>query len=159
MSEQVSSTNLSPSGEATVPTLTPVQALQRASVVIITVGIIQLAGTFLPYLAATTGSNPPSAGLQSGVPLFANGWSRLLFAAGLTYVLCGLPIRFRFRPAIWIGMTAALAQAGVFVFLACLGIRAGIRSGDPGTLTMGVLLFGSIASIHLFVLRWLWLAR
>jgi len=140
--------------------LTAKQAAQRASVVVLTVGMVELGGILIPVLfpALVGNSGNGGSGLSSGLGSM-NGWMMVLGLSGLVYLLCGIPIRFRFGPALWAGMVAALAQVIVFVMLVILGIVAGVRSGNPGTLTMGVVVFGTIASIHYFVLRWLWAAR
>lgn len=143
--------------------LTAAHSVERASMVILTVGVIQLLGVLMPLLVPggeQAGSGAGKDGSSSTASSFVlNGWTITLGITGVVYLFCGIPIRFRYKPAVWVGMTAALAQAIVFVILALFGIVAGIRTRDPGTLTMGVLIFGTIASIHLFVLRWLWTAR
>ena len=139
--------------------LTAAQSVQRASTVIMAVGVIQLIGVLMP-LFVPGGEQTESGAAGEPVSSFRfNGWTITLGITGMVYLLCGIPIRFQFKPAVWAGMTAALAQAIVFIVLAVLGIVAGIRTRDPGTLAMGILVFGTIASIHLFVLRWLWAAR
>ncbi len=137
------------------PVLTPTQAAQRACSVLITVGIVQVIGLTLPFVApfSTTGGGDES--VITGInPLVVS-----LAITGVVYVLVGIPVRFQVRPAIWCGLIAALAQTIIFSILSLFAIIAGIRTMDPGSLTMGILLFGTIASIHFFVMRWLWLAR
>jgi len=140
-----------------VVALTPAQAAQRASVVVLTVGMVELGGILIMVLfPALVGKG--GGGISEGVRSL-NGWMVVLGLSGLVYLLCGIPIRFRWGPAMWGGMVAACAQVIVFVMMVILGFAAGVRTGDPGTMTMGVVVFGTIASIHYFVLRWLWVAR
>lgn len=131
------------------PTLTPEQARRRASSVAAAIGFAQMAVVIGVWLV--------SASRDSSFP--ATGWPLASFLAGPVYLLAAWPIRRGVMVAIWIGMVAAFSQVIVFGGLALLSIVAALRAGGPGQMTLGVLLFGSVASIHAFLLRWLWHGR
>lgn len=130
------------------PTVSSGHARQRTSTVMMTVGLTQvlpLALTWLAGIAEMTGR------LQD-----KRDWLAAVALGGAAYVATALPVRFGWRPALWLGLSAAAAQAGVFILLALLAVIAAFNAGTPASMTMGVLLFGSIASLHLFIARWIW---
>lgn len=130
------------------PACSPAQARQRTSAVMMTVGLTQLLPLALSLLPAAGGMGERLASQR--------GWLAAVALGGALYVLSAVPIRLGGRAALWLALGAAATQAGVFILLAVLAIIAAINTGSPGSMTMGVLLFGSIASLHLFIARWLW---
>ncbi len=123
--------------------LTPEHARQRASVVMVVIGLTQL----LPFVLAMLPLEM-TAGL-----LERRAWLAAAAIGGGVYVLTALPVRFNIRPMAWLALAAATSQAMVFIALAVLVVVAAIGAGSPGSMTMGVLLFGSVASLHIFVAR------
>ncbi len=123
-------------------------ARQRTSTVMMTIGLTQLLPLALSLLA---GTGETAQRLTS-----QRGWLTAVALGGAVYVLAALPVRLGWRPATWLALAASAGQAGVFILLALLAIIAAFSAGSPGSMTMGVLLFGSIASLHLFIARWLW---
>jgi len=123
-------------------------ARQRVSAVMMTVGLTQVLPLALSWL--------PGIGEMTGRLQEQRGWLAAVALGGAVYVLTALPARLGWRPATWLALAASAGQAGVFILLAVLAIIAAISAGSPGSMTMGVLLFGSIASLHLFIARWLW---
>lgn len=130
------------------PPVSPEHAARRTSTVMMTIGLTQL----LPFGLSVVGAAGPAA------ERFAEqrGWLAAVAVGGAAYVLAALPVRLGWRPATWLALAACAGQAGVFILLALLAIVAALSAGSPGSMTMGVLLFGSIASLHLFIARWLW---
>jgi len=125
--------------------LTPEHARQRASIVMLVIGVTQL----LPFVLAMLPLEM-TAGLHE-----RRAWLAALAMGGGIYVLTALPVRFNIRPLAWLALAAATGQAMVFIVLAVLMIVAAIGAGSSGSMTMGVLLFGSVASLHVFVARWI----
>lgn len=136
---------------APVPTLTPDQARRRASSVAAALGLAQALAIIGMWLATGRSrdfwTSPAAA------------WPLVSMLAGPVYLVLAWPIRRGVVASVWIGMVASLAQTLVFGGLALLSIIAALRAGAPGQMTLGVLLFGSVASMHAFLLRWLWWGR
>ncbi|MFG0329286.1 MAG: hypothetical protein ACF8PN_05240 [Phycisphaerales bacterium] len=131
------------------PTLTPAEARKRASSVAASIGVAQALVVLVIWFAS-----------GSSAEFWTNAsWPLVAFLAGPLYLAAAWPIRRGNLAAVWIGLIAAATQALVFIVCAILFIIAALRVGEPGQMTAGVLLFGSVASIHLFVLRWLWRGR
>lgn len=125
--------------------ISPLQARQRASVVAITMGLVQVVGASLMYASAGEGTS-----------VFVRGAMMAVGIGGAIYVILGVPARLEVRPALFVVLAAALVQSIVYLALTCMSIAAGIRSGSQGSMTSGVLLFGSIATLHIFVVKWFW---
>lgn len=121
-------------------------ARRRASVVMFAMGLAQL----LPLIV----SMRP---LQTNFDLSERrAWLIAVAIGGAVYILTALAVRWNFRAGAWLAIAAASAQAIVFILLALLSIIAAMKAGSPGSMTMGVLLFGTVASMHLFIARWIW---
>lgn len=131
--------------EAAPIPISPEHARQRASVVAITIGVVQLIGSMMMY---------DSAGEETS--LFVHGATAIVGVGGAVYLLLGIPARLNVRAALAVVLAAALVQSIVYVALAGMSILAGITSGSQGSMTSGVLLFGSIATLHIFVVKWFW---
>lgn len=126
--------------------LTPEHARLRASVVMFAMGLAQLLPLILTLLPLNTNFDLRER----------RAWLIAIAIGGGMYVLTALPVRFNKRIGAWLAIAAASAQAIVFILLALLSIIAAVKAGSPGSMTMGVLLFGTIASMHLFIARWIW---
>jgi hypothetical protein len=75
---------------------------------------------------------------------------------GLVYVVLALGMMLRLWWSAMVVLVAAGAQVVVFGVLAILAIVAAGRTNDPGEMTIGVIVFGTLACVHLFVIRNLW---
>lgn len=75
---------------------------------------------------------------------------------GAVYLLVAVPLALRMQWAVVVSIIAAGAQVIAFALLAMLSIVAAARSGEPGAMTMGVLVFGSLGCMHVFVITTLW---
>jgi hypothetical protein len=120
--------------------------LRRAAVAMLLVGLAQT----IPLVIAL------AAGERISVALRAE-WLVTVAVAGAVYILCAGPVWFAWAGFIWVARVVAGAQVFIFAALAALAIVAALRQRDPGAMTQGVLLFGSAAAVHLFILRGLWL--
>lgn len=142
MDESQSST---PSQPVEAP-ISAAHARQRASAVMVAIGLAQLLPlglTVLPMEMTAAWSD-------------RSAWLVAVAIGGAVYVLTAVPVRLNVRAMAWLALAAAVAQALVFILLALLAIIAAISAGSPMSMTMGVLLFGTMASMHLFIARWLW---
>ena len=83
----------------------------------------------------------------------------VLLLLSILYMTPVLPGVWWLRARVWSAMVAALAEAIVFAAMACLAALAAFSLGDPRQLSIGVLLPGSIACLHLFLLLHLWPLR
>jgi len=126
--------------------LTPEHARLRASVVMFTMGLAQLLPLIMALLPLNTNFDLRER----------RDWLIAIAMGGGVYVLTALPVRLNMRLGAWLAIAAASAQAVVFILLALLSIIAAFKAGSPGSMTMGVLLFGTVASMHLFIARWIW---
>jgi hypothetical protein len=77
----------------------------------------------------------------------------------IVYIVAAPAVYARIRPAVWLAMIASLAQTIVLGLLAVLSIFAGFRAGSPGVMTLGVVCFGTMGALHVYVLRALWTVR
>lgn len=83
-------------------------------------------------------------------------WTRLAWlgapaVGGAAYVLLALPVRGRLAWAVRSAKVVSIGQAIVLGALALLSVVAAGRSGEPGSMTMGVIMFGTLACVHAFV--------
>ncbi len=126
--------------------ISPEHARQRASAVMVAIGLAQLMPLILTMLPLEMTSDLHDR----------RAWLTAIAVGGGVYVLTALPVRLSVRPVAWLAIAAAAAQATVFILLALLAIIAAVSAGSPASMTMGVLLFGTVASMHLFIARWIW---
>ncbi|GEM_PF-6151019 len=126
--------------------ISPEHARQRASAVMVAIGLAQLMPLILTMLPLEMTSDLHDR----------RAWLTAIAIGGGIYILTALPVRLSVRPLAWLAIVAAAAQATVFILLALLAIMAAASAGSPASMTMGVLLFGTVASMHLFIARWVW---
>ncbi len=146
MIERMDESNQSMHSRQAEAPISAAHARQRASAVMLAIGLAQL----LP-LALTLLQIEMAADWRD-----RRAWLIAVAIGGAIYVLAALPVRLHVRAIAWVALAAAAAQAMVFILLALLAIIAAVSAGSPMSMTMGVLLFGTMASMHLFIARWIW---
>lgn len=90
-------------------------------------------------------------------------WLQASLAAGIIACICGITMSvIGSRPgiiALWTALILAVVQTLFFASLALLIAGAAGRTNDPKMMSLGILLFGTIACGHIFVAKRLWDVR
>ncbi len=108
----------------------------------------------------TPGPGGEAISLTAGAALW---WLQASLAAGITACICGLVMSVIGSRsgiiALWTALILAVIQSLFFASLAILIAGAAGRTNDPKMMSLGILLFGTIACGHIFVARRLWEVR